>query len=244
MPHQLIGTGRTLLTPLTYADKVLALRPIAYWPMWEPSGTIAYDISGNARNGAYTGILLGQQGIGDGRTAGWLDGINDTNNVQSASLQAAFNGSQGTMMVWARANAAAMWTNGIAHGLIRAFADDNNQIAIQKTTTNNQLQWYYAAGGTAENHTSTNGAGTLSWFLAAFTWSKTADQTRAYLFINGVAAYDNIRTVLGVWAGVPTSMDVGLGGAGVVSWLGWEAHAALWARALSSAEIQALSIVG
>jgi len=45
-----------------YGRKVRALGPIAYWPMDEQSGTTAVDKSGNARNGAYTGITYNVPG--------------------------------------------------------------------------------------------------------------------------------------------------------------------------------------
>ncbi len=50
-----------------YFRKVLSHRPIAYWPLWEASGSVAFDLAGNALHGAYTGVTLGQVGVGDGR---------------------------------------------------------------------------------------------------------------------------------------------------------------------------------
>ena len=55
-----------LAAVLLYSEKVLALSPIAYWPLWEAAGAVAEDISGNGFDGAYTGVTLGQTGIGDG----------------------------------------------------------------------------------------------------------------------------------------------------------------------------------
>ena len=43
---------------LTYAQIVLQDVPIAYWPLDETSGTIAYDQSGNGYNGTYNGSII------------------------------------------------------------------------------------------------------------------------------------------------------------------------------------------
>ena len=57
----------------TYYKKVLATEPanlLAYWPLNEGSGSVADNLEGTAaRDGAYTGVTLGQAGIGDGWTA-------------------------------------------------------------------------------------------------------------------------------------------------------------------------------
>jgi hypothetical protein len=62
-----------------YARKMLAVAPnnlIGYWPMWELAGNIAYDRGPEGNNGAYSGVTLGQPGIGDGRSCPYFDGTN------------------------------------------------------------------------------------------------------------------------------------------------------------------------
>ena len=87
---------RALMMPfvnyVTYTGKIQALGPIAYWPLSEASGTTIVDASGNARNGAYTAVTLGQAGIGDGRTSASFDGSTSFGDLYSASLAGAFNG--------------------------------------------------------------------------------------------------------------------------------------------------------
>ncbi len=82
----LLGSKR-----LKYWQKVRQTAPanlIGYWPMWEPSGSTSFDISNEGNDGAYTGVALGSQGIGDGRSSPTFDGTNDFNNVYSAGLAA------------------------------------------------------------------------------------------------------------------------------------------------------------
>ena len=52
------------------------------------------DISGNGFDGAYTGVTLGQDGIGDGNTCPLFDGANDFLDFYSAGFSSAFNGDQ------------------------------------------------------------------------------------------------------------------------------------------------------
>ena len=100
-----------------YYEKVLGIQSanmLAYWPVWEASGAVADNIEGTAaRDGAYTGVDLGQPGIGDGNTCPWWDGANDYCNIYSTSLRDAFNGAEGTIACWAKVNSAAVWTDGL-----------------------------------------------------------------------------------------------------------------------------------
>lgn len=85
------GFGSTLSK--SYMKKVL--RPgvgydpaslIGFWLQNEAAGGVSFDHSGYGRDGAYTGVTLGQPGIGDGSTAAGYDGINDFNNIYGADL--------------------------------------------------------------------------------------------------------------------------------------------------------------
>lgn len=87
-----------------YEWKVRHTRPgnlVGYWPLNELSGTIAYDHSGNGFHGTYYGNpRLGQQGIGDGWTIPWFDGVDDYVNLFSSGLAAAFGKENGTVCIW------------------------------------------------------------------------------------------------------------------------------------------------
>ncbi|GAI14148.1 unnamed protein product, partial [marine sediment metagenome] len=85
-----IGAGGVL----AYDDKVLGMDPIAYWPLSETSGLVANCLVNPAQNGVYTGVTLGQPGIGDGNTAPYFDGTNDYVDVLTAAFIAAYNGSE------------------------------------------------------------------------------------------------------------------------------------------------------
>lgn len=220
----------------TYTQKVIALGPIAYWPQAEPSGVVALDASGNARNGAYTGVTLGNAGIGDGRTAAGFDGATAYNNVYSASLAGAFNGAEGTVVLWFKVNGAGVWTDATVRRHATFQVDGNNSVQMFKTATNNQLRGTYKAGGTSKDVLFST-VGELTWIHFALTWNKPADQMR--VFYNGVQQGATL-TALGVWAGALNSAQAVLGAnatSAANDWFGLLAHAALFARALSAAEV-------
>jgi hypothetical protein len=227
-----------------YVKRVLSTRPdklIGYWPMDETSGTVSRDYSGQANNGAYTGVTLGRAGIGDGRSSPLFDGTNDFNNIYSAALNTDFNGAAGTMAVWCKVSGASIWTDTLAHTMFRLRVDANNDVFLRKNTTNNQVQFIYTAGATAETINLTTSP--TDWFHLAITWSATADEVKAYY--NG-AQTGSTSTVLGVWAGVLASTVCCVGAGSTTPTTGWNgtvAHAALWTTPLTAAQIASLATI-
>ena len=94
-----------------YSDKVLGYSPIAYWPLWEASGATAEDISGNGFDGAYTGVTLGQEGIGDGNTCPLFDGANDYVDIYSAGFAGALMRLRVPLTGWMKVFNAGVWTD-------------------------------------------------------------------------------------------------------------------------------------
>lgn len=230
----------------TYFDKVKTIAPanlIGYWPMSELSGSVATDYSGRGNHGAYTGVTLGQPGIGDGRTCPLFDGTNDFNNIYSAALASDFNASEGSLWGWMKVGAAGVWTDGTIDSLATLVVDGNNRIEIFKTATNNQLQFRYRAGGTSKDVTSTALNGSIAFFHIAITWSVAADQMKAY--ING-AQVGTTQTGLGTWAGSLAAASTLLGAGGTLPSTpsnGYQAHWGLHTTPLPLADIQKLATV-
>lgn len=224
---------------LTYTQKVQALYPMAYWPLNETSGTTAADASGNGRNGVYSGATLGQGGIGDGNTAPLFDGVNDLVNVQSTSLTAAFNGSEGTLAFWMKA---ANWSGGGTRYVTRFASDGSNEVAIWQSSTAGRLLFDYRAGGTLRQ-VQINGIVDTGWIALACTWSKTADVFNAWMY---GAQVDFNQNSLGIWSGTNSQIRHILGAqtpTGTSAFSGQLAHAALWGRALDGTVIAALATV-
>lgn len=222
---------------LTYANRVAATNPIAYWVQGEAAGLTAVDqILSPQQDGTYTGVTLGQPGIGDGNTCPLYDGANDYTDIHTATFQGRFNGAEGSMMVWARMSGAGVWVDGLNHYAMHLYADAANYVRIVKDAANNRLRWYYGAGGVAESVT-LNGVNTLDWMQLGITWSASADEVRA--FYNGVQT-GLTQTVLGVWAGNLVAGYTLVGAYRVLPltfvWNGYLAHAAVWDTAIAPAE--------
>jgi hypothetical protein len=232
--------------PLAYTNKVIALSPIAYWPQAEAAGaTVMLDASGNARTGAYRAAgepLLGQPGIGDGRTSALYDGSNDYANAFSASLQGAFNGAEGTLACWFKVASAGVWTDATNRRMATFRVDTNNRVTLDRSTNNNQVSATYTAGGVAKGLNVTTAA-QLTYCHLAITWSASGDAVKVYF--NGAQSGATL-TGLGVFAGSLAATLTTLGASdttGSNPWSGSLAHTALWASALSAAQVATLAVV-
>ena len=123
------------IVSIEYYKKVLSLAGSSingYWPMWEGSGSVSEDISSQGNTGAYTGVELGQAGIGDGRSCPLFDGTNDFNNVYSAGLDADFSNAEGTLAICGKVSAAGVWTDAAIRNLFSLAADGANFIEMRK----------------------------------------------------------------------------------------------------------------
>lgn len=222
-----------------YTDKIRDLfgsSVVAYWPQSEPSGTVALDHSGNGRNGAYTGTTLGVAGIGDGLTAASFDGTTSFNNIHSASLAAAFNPLEGTLMAWAKVSGSGVWTDGASRMVGHFYVDANNRVFIGRQAVNNRIEVRYTAGGTLKQ-VLVDSLSSTGWMHWAVTWSAGSDQLKAYL--NG-AQTGSTQTGLGTWVGALDANTTAVGAFNTVAtgaWSGSIAHAVLLNRVATPAEI-------
>src|SRR3990167_858112 len=228
----------------SYLQKIIAMfgtSLIGYWPMGDEAGTVAVDYSGNGYNGVYTGVTLGQGGIGDGLTCPLYDGANDYMQPP-AGFRTAFNGPEGTVGGWARVSASGVWSDGQSRCLASIEADANNWVRIEKTGTLNTMSFLYVAGGTSEFQTSSALAGTLNFFHWALTWSKSGEVIFGYL--NGAQVITSIT--LGIWVGVPAATLTVFGSrtsTPAVIWDGTKAHDFVLNRAATPAEVAAASAI-
>lgn len=233
-----------LLTKKNYIGKVLSIGGdslIGYWPLWEASGTNADDRSGNDHDGEYTGVTLADEpGIGDGRRAPLFDGANDYVDVYSAGLASAFDGSEGSIVFWAKVEVSSVWEDGSNHTPITFLVDGSNYVRIRKRTTNNTLTWEYVAGGNAKTITSTSSS--TAWLPLGITWSASGDAVKGYLDGSEVGS----ESSLGTWSGSPSSTRSVIGATSntpAEPWQGYIAHAQLYDAALTATQISNLSRV-
>jgi hypothetical protein len=152
------GWGRVELSvgEKSYSDEVLADAPVAYWRLGEPSGTLAYDSSGNSRHGTYVGAVPGtvHDGTwGSNDTAATFDGTNDY-----VSLPAFTTG-----VTSLNDFTVSMWVKMIAHNASNrsylldfrgdgATANDSIGMIIDRVGATTELHHYsrWASAGAAE----------------------------------------------------------------------------------------------
>ena len=227
---------------VNYAAKVLSYSPIAYWPLWEPSGGVAEDLVNSAQNGAYTGVTLGQPGIGDGNTCPLFDSVNDFVNIYSATLATAFNPAEGTMMIWSKVFDVGVWTDAKYRAHMTIKADNQNRIMNGRTNTNNQVRQHYKAGNVTEQILRA-GLTSLDWIVWHITWSRIVEnQVRTY--VNGGS--EQTSATLGTWVGALAANACNIGAdlsTPTDGWHGWLAHGAVWDTPLASAQIADLVVV-
>ena len=228
----------------SYAAKVLTTGPIAYWILGEAAGAIAVDqINSPAQDGAYTGVTLGQPGIGDGNTSPFFDGTNDFVNVFSAALNVAFDGSEGSLMAWGLVDNVGVWIDAISRHAITAFVDGANRAYQAKFNVANQIAWQYVAGGVSEFF-ATGGHADIDWMNLITTWSVSAGVNGEFkAFKNGIQ--EGATAVnLGVWVGNLDPNNTAIGANNIAPtnpWHGNLAHCAIWDRPLTQAEITELA---
>jgi len=243
--------GHAMLNPLisginwAYASKIIGYSPIAYWPLWEAGGSTAEDQSGNSYNGTYHDVALANAVGPDGDDVPYFDGSDDVVDIYSAGLNTAFDGAEGTIIGWAKVNATTRWTDGADRMCIQLWSDSANFLRASKEYRANRFYFHYVAGGTVENITITSFSPT-TWFHWAMTWSKTANEVKAYL--SGAQA-GSTQTTLGTWA-TPGDLDSDatvIGARAIATpineWWGWLAHIAVFDSALSGAAIADLAEV-
>ena len=226
-----------------YETKVNSYSPIAYWPLKESGGSVAYDISGNSRNGSYTGVTLGQTGIGDGNTAPLFDGTNDYVNIYSAGFAGAFSGAAGTVSYWAKVYDVGTWDNATISHHFTIYSDADNMVRCYKNNVANQVRWYYYANTASENYIGTPGPST-AWIHYAISWSKAANDITYYI----AGTEDSDDAGLDTWDGVGLDSDRTLIGAYDSSPLtnpfyGYIAHFAVFNSQLTPANVAILAAV-
>lgn len=227
-----------------YFSRVLGIAPsnlLAYWRLNEGAGLVAFDSSGNNRNGAYSaGVVVGSELFLDGYPAPVLDG-DDVVNVYSTSLRDAFNGAEGSMAIWVKPANLDVWTNETTEHLFNFYADNNNRAEAYKPGFGSRLiGGEYRAGGTTETPGHTNFV-TAAWYHVLLTWSKTNERVRVY--VNGYPASSYQSDTLGTFAGQLASTVTTLGAltnTGTNGIRGALAHAALWDTELTATQALAL----
>lgn len=206
-----------------------------FWPLWEESGVVAYDQTGNEQNGALANVVVGEPGLGDGRTSMLFDGVQSNIQLPAALLTTRFNGARGSIDGWIKVRDAGVLTDAQSRRAFQIRANSQNSVHIRKTSTANQFSFEYLAGNVQETITFLSTS--TDWFHVCMTWDKAADLVIAY--VNGVEV--GRSSSLGTWTTTTPlgSCFIGAQTGGVAPtfvWSGWSERWRLWDVALTPAE--------
>lgn len=218
-----------------YWQKIRALNPIAYWPLWDVAGaSSAVELMG-VGNGAPVAVTFGVAGIGDGKTAASFNGSTSRVNAYTAAFSSAFSGATGAIALWAKVSGAGVWTDGVLRCFDYISVDANNRVFWRRPATDYQIDAYYVAGGTLK-YVNLTGLTSTDWYQFAITWSKPADEFKA--FVNGTQIGTTV-TGLGTWAGSLSSslVTIGRDADPANTWSGSIAHVAVWDKVITPTEV-------
>jgi len=223
----------TVVAPTTYQQAMLSLKPVAYWPLDETSGTTAYDLIGG-HNGTYMGTYLqGQTG--------------PTNAFFGGSLSALFDGTSGHIAIpgmrfnLTNAITAVAWVNilsGPTFDGLFGHGDTSWRISINPSS-----QPGGNAGDTQSDATDpvvAPGINDGNWHMVAYAYTGVPGQIdNGALYVDGVLAANNTVTA----APVGNNLDVWIGGSpdyGDRFLPAYIANAALFNQSLSTAQVQGI----
>ncbi|MHA2065798.1 MAG: hypothetical protein ACXABY_15600 [Candidatus Thorarchaeota archaeon] len=225
---------------------------LGYWMLAEAASDAAYakeetDIY-RAKYGTASAVVFGATGIrdatntiGDNRTSVVAVAPSSYIDIYSTDLATGWDGSQGTVSIWARMGVGA-WDDGAWRDAIRLSNDAaSNILHIGQTTTTEQLMWRMITGGTANSACVTYSAACTTMMHLAATWSESASKFIAYF--NGVQA--GSAAMAGAWSGSLHPVGCVLGnssndGSVQQGWSGALAHAFVTDEVLTAASVKAI----
>jgi len=188
---------------------------LAYYPLDEPTGTVAYDRSGNKRNGTYANLTLANL---QGPSGGYIPRFTGTDGekVDISAAGAVLPTSSGFMWGWARAFDVSVWTDSTVRQLLYFLVNASNYSLLQKMNTDNSMRGLRNAGGTGDGVTQIMYPTGLFHF--GMSWSTPNDRVRVYR--NGEQVGTD-QSTLGTWAGTVATSLIGAGAVAGQVWNGW-----------------------
>jgi hypothetical protein len=199
---------------------------------------------GATYNGTYTNGPVLANVAGPGASMGRapkFDGIDDFVQLPASALDSVWNPAEFTIALWCKVVNAGVWGSGVTYVLATFGAGNLVKFIIFKNASNNTLTFAAYLDGTATPLLNVNQTtSTTAWFHAAITASKSGNAIKAYF--NGVQVGSTAAYGSATWSGaLATAWCTVSSQNGNFYWPGWLAHAALYTRALSAAEVLTLA---
>ncbi|MBE0410667.1 MAG: hypothetical protein IBX69_13135 [Anaerolineales bacterium] len=228
----------------SYIDRIIGSAPLVYFPLNETAGTTANNLGtlDTAANGIYTGVDLADTPAPGGGRAPFFDGTNDYVNIYSTALRDAFDGDEGSKMIWMKVANAGVWTDAKVRAGIRLYADGSNRMHIAKRSQVYETAFYYQTGGAV--NLLVHSTSDVNWICYVMTW-KVGAGGGVYGYYNGIE-FDNLGPIANSFAGSLHASNCCIGSYDVTlsnPWHGWLAHGAVWDRVLTPTEVARLAEV-
>ncbi len=239
----------------SYIQKVLRTQSssfVAFWPLNEESGTVAYDLSPNGYNATSSGLLrsnLQRSFVApDGDKCAQFDGSASLINIYAAvTKEPTLVGSISLFVAVPEANLAGT----TKMQLITMAYDASNLIDITFNTTAYQFNGAYEAGGTLDTVNSgllynvDGGPQQPEWHHLGLTWD--ASNNRLRFFADGLQQ-GTTQASLGTWSGAMASDTMVLGSSNSSSaadvLTGYLARVGVWSVELTIPEMAELAVIG
>lgn len=218
-------------------DEVLRDRAIGYWPLDEPSGTVAFDRSGNSRNGTYTGTITpGGRSSALGTAPDFGGGYVNIADNAAFSPQAGANGLL-SIEAWAQIDVLGtlryIFTKGDGGGY---------EWAIQANVGNFYTGIQWTPGG-ADAIGPVDG-GVVNTQLHHIAWVTSKAAQFGFLYMDGVVI-GSTNTSPAASSDGTSPVQIGRRGDGYANtWDGLIQHVAIFPTALSAARIKAHYVAG
>lgn len=220
-----------------YWQKIRALfgsSLIAYWPLWETSGTVAKDMSGNG-NGTYSNVTLANKIGHNKKPVPQFNGSSSYVDIYSTALKNNFNGNSGTILQWVQIADLGTYTDGVRRYASQIFANASNYIFIYKSESDGTIVGRRIASSTSKLITYT-ASGNLGWIRVCLSWSTSPDELK--FFVNGQKV-GNTVTGNGSFSGDIDSNLCIIGAASKApanQWSGWLSDTILLNRPITDTE--------
>jgi len=202
------------------------------------NGSTAVDSGSNGLNGVYQNVTLG----GPVNLA-WFNGVNSYVDYFSAGLVANYHGDETTIIVRAKVNSSAVWTDGKLRALFSMQPFDptiggSGDIYIYKDIANNTIV-FFCSFNSGFFGIQSIAFSSLSWFSAGMTFSTSVSEQKNYL--DGVQVGVTDSPITPFHSAYPLANSCYWGAttpAGADKWLGWMADGILgWGTVASPAQM-------
>jgi len=233
----------SVVAPSSYEQTVLQYGPVAYWPLQETSGTIAYDVIGGD-NGTYettslspSSYNLDQPGPSQtffGNSSSGVEFISAIADIPEGQLNIT---GPITVTAWVQVYTAAQFASIVGHG------DNSWRISITENGGTSEDSFPGGNdGGSASDATAPNNINDANWHMLTYTYTGNPSQAdNGLLYLDGALVASNSITAapsgddLDVWIG--GSPDYGTGRIVADTVI---AHVAVFNQAFTPAQVSGL----